>query len=83
MSGRLTVLVIAGSFYISNNGETYVIGQGPAVLCWQQVRDGRTGLYFFSNLSCRSFPGRPLDMTEIICYPLGRGRCQLLLISNG
>ena len=53
MSRCLTVLVIAGSFYISNNGETFVIvGQGPvyyagsAVLCWQQVRDGSTGLYF-------------------------------------
>ena len=38
---------------------------------------------FFTNLSCRSFPGRPLDMTAIMCYPLGRGRCQLLLNCNG
>ena len=48
VSGRLTVLVIAGiSIYPINNGETFVIvGQGPAMLYWQQVRDGRTELYF-------------------------------------
>ena len=47
MSGRLAVLVIAGSFYISSNVETFgIVGQGPAVLCWRLLLDGRTGLHF-------------------------------------
>ena len=45
MSGRLTALVIAGSFYISNSGEIFIIvGQGPAVLCCAGSRCGMGGL---------------------------------------
>ena len=70
----------------------------PYIQYWRNLRRSRTRtccavlaagagwedwVVFFSNLSCRSFPGRPLDMAAIMCYPLGRGRCQLLSLSNG